>query len=99
MKILGNPSPFHRGRLRCCYTINASPAHQSFRITGFNTYASQAFNLIAWECKETGEFHTCDDGMIVEVLKDGRPAAMGERARWWEQTFILLRCPHSIPAR
>jgi phenylacetate-CoA ligase len=62
--------------------LTPSMRHQltkAFASPVFNTYASQEFNLIAWECKETGEFHTCDDGMIVEVLKDGRPAAMGER--------------------
>jgi phenylacetate-CoA ligase len=45
----------------------------------YDTYGSHEFNLIAWECKETGQLHTCDDGMIVEVLKDGRAAAAGER--------------------
>lgn len=45
----------------------------------FDTYGSHEFNLIAWECKETGVLHTCDDGMIVEILKNGRPAATGER--------------------
>jgi phenylacetate-CoA ligase len=52
---------------------------KAFSAPVFDTYGSHEFNLIAWECKETGEFHTCDDGMIVEVLKHGRPAAIGER--------------------
>lgn len=43
------------------------------------TYRSHEFNLIAWECRQTGELHTCDDTVIVEVMKDGRPAAPGER--------------------
>jgi len=51
---------------------------KAFASPVFNTYASK-IQPHCWECKETGEFHTCDDGMIVEVLKDGRPAAMGER--------------------
>ena len=50
-----------------------------FETPVFETYGSHEFNLIASECKETGEFHTCDDGMIVEVNKDGGTAAMGER--------------------
>jgi phenylacetate-CoA ligase len=43
-----------------------------------NHYGAHEVGLIAWECRETGQFHTCDDSVIVEVLKDGRPAAVGE---------------------
>jgi phenylacetate-CoA ligase len=55
------------------------------RITqGFNapvreTYASHEFPLLGWECPRGGEFHTCDDGVILEVLHEGRPASEGER--------------------
>jgi len=52
---------------------------KAFETPVFELYGSHEFNLIASECKETAEFHTCDDGMIVEVLNDGRPAATGER--------------------
>ena len=52
---------------------------ETFAAPVFNLYASNEFNVIAWECQETGELHTCDDGVIIEVLKDGRPAAAGER--------------------
>jgi phenylacetate-CoA ligase len=52
---------------------------EAFAAPIFDIYGSHEFNLIAWECKDAGEFHTCDDGMIVEVLKDGRPVATGER--------------------
>jgi phenylacetate-CoA ligase len=48
-----------------------APVHQG--------YGSHEFSLIAWECRETGEMHTCDDGVVVEVLVDGRPALPGER--------------------
>ena len=51
----------------------------AFRAPVFETYASHEFSLIASECQETGESHVCDDGMILEVIKDGRPAAPGER--------------------
>jgi phenylacetate-CoA ligase len=50
-----------------------------FRAPVYDSYGSHELNLIAWECKETGELHTCDDSVIVEVLKDGRPAAPGEQ--------------------
>ena len=52
---------------------------EAFSSPVFDFYASYELGLIAWECKETGELHTSDDTVIVEVLKDGRPAAPGER--------------------
>ncbi len=52
---------------------------EAFRAPVYDKYASWEFNTLAWECKETGEYHTCDDGMILEVIKDGRPATEGER--------------------
>lgn len=52
---------------------------EAFRAQVFNTYDSHEFNLIAWECKETEELHTCDDSTIVEIIKDDGPAATGER--------------------
>jgi phenylacetate-CoA ligase len=41
-------------------------------------YGSHEFPLLGWECSPTGEFHTCDDGVIFEVLHNGRPAEPGE---------------------
>ena len=52
---------------------------QTFEAPVFEAYTNREFGLIAWECKETGELHTSDDSIIVEVLKDGRPTATGER--------------------
>ncbi|MCW5977797.1 MAG: phenylacetate--CoA ligase family protein [Bryobacteraceae bacterium] len=49
-----------------------------FRAPVFDIYGSHEFNLLAWECAETGAYHVCDDNVIVEVIKDGRPAAPGE---------------------
>lgn len=52
---------------------------EAFHCRVFDYYASHEFSPIAWECKETGEYHTCDDGIILEVIKDNRPAVEGER--------------------
>ena len=52
---------------------------KGFAAPVFETYGSHEFNLIAWECMETGDYHTCDYGVIVEVLKDDRTAGTGER--------------------
>jgi phenylacetate-CoA ligase len=52
---------------------------EAFKAPVFDVYACHEFRVIAWECKETGELHTCDDGIIAEVLKNGHPAATGDR--------------------
>ncbi len=43
------------------------------------TYASHEFPLLGWQCGEDGHFHTCDDGVILEVLHEGRRAEPGQR--------------------
>ena len=52
---------------------------EGFDCRVYDTYCSEEFGLIAWECRETGLYHVCDDSAVVEVLKDGRPAREGER--------------------
>jgi phenylacetate-CoA ligase len=52
---------------------------EAFKVPVFDYYSSHEFRVIAWECKETGELHTCDDSIIVEVIKNGHPVATGER--------------------
>ena len=51
----------------------------AFQARVFNLYGSFECNLIAWECKETGQLHTCDDSVIVEIIKNGKRAQPGER--------------------
>ncbi len=53
--------------------------YEGFGAPVFDTYASYEFNLMAWECADTGRMHVCDDSVIVEVIKDGRRVAPGER--------------------
>jgi phenylacetate-CoA ligase len=52
---------------------------EAFACPVYDTYCSEEFGLIAWECRETGLYHVCDDNVVVEVLKDGRSAREGER--------------------
>ncbi len=52
---------------------------EAFSCPVYDTYCAEEFGLVAWECRETGLYHVCDDSVIVEVLKDGRPAHEGER--------------------
>ncbi len=58
------------GMKRCIQAAFGAPLYM--------TYGSHELNLIAWECPETGELHTCDDAVTVEVLRDGQPADPGE---------------------
>ncbi|MBN1939887.1 MAG: phenylacetate--CoA ligase family protein, partial [Candidatus Aminicenantes bacterium] len=41
-------------------------------------YGANEAGCIAWECPDCGAYHINADRVIVEVLKDGRPAAAGE---------------------
>ncbi len=44
-------------------------------------YASEeAGSVIAWECPDCEGYHLCTDTVVVELLKDGRPARPGEDA-------------------
>ncbi len=51
---------------------------EAFGARVFDFYGAHEFNLLARECAETGLYHVLDWGLILEVLKDGRPAAEGE---------------------
>jgi phenylacetate-CoA ligase len=52
---------------------------QAFRAPVFDYYASHEFGLIGWECKKTGEIHTCDDSIVLEILNNERAADPGDR--------------------
>lgn len=51
---------------------------EGFGARVFDSYGAHEFNLIAWECPESGQYHVCDDSVILEVLKNGKPAGEGE---------------------
>jgi phenylacetate-CoA ligase len=59
----------------------------------FEAYDSHEFNLIAWECRQGGGLHTCDDSVIVEVLQGERPASPGERG----ETVITALHLYAMP--
>jgi phenylacetate-CoA ligase len=44
----------------------------------FDLYGAYEFNLLAWQCPASGKLHICEDNVILEVLRDGRPALPGE---------------------
>jgi phenylacetate-CoA ligase len=42
-------------------------------------YGCHELNLIAWQCRHSGLLHVCEEGVLVEVLReDNTPAAEGE---------------------
>jgi phenylacetate-CoA ligase len=52
----------------------------AFGVPVFDVYASEEFNLLAWQCPHGDSYHVSDDGLILEVLRDdGSAAAQGER--------------------
>jgi phenylacetate-CoA ligase len=54
---------------------------RAFKASVYDTYGSQEFSRIATECLVTGEYHICDDSVLVEVLAGDRAAAPGETGR------------------
>ena len=52
---------------------------ETFAAPLVETYASHECPLLAWECRHSGDLHTCDDGVLVEVLRDGVAVEPGER--------------------
>ncbi len=50
-----------------------------FGVPVYDSYGSREFDLLAHECPRGGDYHVADDGLVLEVLHDGRPVASGER--------------------
>jgi len=51
---------------------------RGFGVRVFDMFAAHECDIMTWECPETGLHHVCDDNLLVEVVKDGRPAEAGE---------------------
>jgi len=51
---------------------------ESFNVPVDDTYGTSECNLAAWSCRETGSYHVNDDGILLEVCRDGVPVAEGE---------------------
>lgn len=52
---------------------------QAFSVPLYDTYGSIEFHALGWQCPVTGDYHVCDDGLVLEVLKEGIPVPTGER--------------------
>jgi len=61
--------------------LTAQAREQISRAFGpvYELYGSNEFALIGWECRVSRELHVCDDGLILEVVREGRAALEGEQ--------------------
>ncbi len=44
---------------------------EAFRAPVYDTYGCHEFSRIAWQCRDTGEYHRADDSVVTEILADG----------------------------
>ena len=54
---------------------------EAFGSTIVDFYGTDEFDLLAWECKRCGQYHTCDDSVIVEIVAGGQVAEPGQEGR------------------
>lgn len=50
---------------------------EKFETEVFDIYGSTEFKETAWECEKHEGYHINEDEVIIEILKDGKPAAPG----------------------
>ena len=62
---------------------------RGFGVRVFDMFGVHECGVVAWECRDTGMYHVCDDNVVVEVLRDGRQAAEGESGE------VVLTALHS----
>jgi phenylacetate-CoA ligase len=51
----------------------------AFAAPVYDKYVCAELGHIAWECPSAGELHTCDEHLLVEVVRGGEPVGAGER--------------------
>lgn len=66
---------------------------ECFQVPVYDFYGAHEFNLIARECPCTGLYHVLDHSVVVEVLVDGRPAAVGECGEVYATALHSLAMP------
>ena len=60
-----------------------------FEAEVFDFYGANECNLAAWECPNQGCYHVCDDNIILEIIRNGRPAEKGEKGE------VVITCLHA----
>lgn len=51
---------------------------EAFGVSVHDVYGTSECNLVAWQCAETGNYHVNDDGVVLEVCRNGIPVTGGE---------------------
>ena len=55
-----------------------SEIEEVFSAPVFDLYVSMEFNLVGWQCAQTGLYHLCEDNIACELLDGERPVDEGE---------------------
>jgi len=87
-----------RPRLVLTFGETSTDAMRKGIAAGFNApvydmYGGHELGMVAWSCKESTGLHVCDDSVIVEILKDGRPALPGEKGELVGTNLHVLGMP------
>ncbi|HUG81788.1 MAG TPA: hypothetical protein VML01_08995, partial [Bryobacterales bacterium] len=67
---------------------------QGMQTRAFNIYGCHEFNMLGWECPASRLMHICDDNVIIEVLRDGRPARPGESGEVFVTGLHIYSAPY-----
>lgn len=69
-------------------------AESTFEAPVTDFYGTSECSLVAWECGRCGRYHTSDDSVIVELIReDGVPAAPGEEG----EVILTVLHSHAMP--
>ena len=69
---------------------------RAFHCRVIDVYGSEEAGCLAWECPTCAGYHVAADMLVVEVLKDGRPALPGEQGEvvitnLWSRAMPFIR--------
>lgn len=87
-----------RPRLLTCGAEVLTPTHrrqltEAYGVAPFDLYQCLELGLIAWQCPHGELLHVCGGGAVIEVLRDGMPAAPGERGELVGTTLHAFAMP------
>ncbi len=68
-------------------------AEEIFGAVALERYGAHETGQIAWRCPSCGRMHVNDDSVVVEVLRDGRPAKPGESGA----VYVTGLLSHAMP--
>jgi phenylacetate-CoA ligase len=63
---------------------------ECFGASVHDTYGATECNLAAWECPQTGRYHVCDDGIVLEICRDGVQVSPGQSGE------VVITSLHSL---